>query len=107
MTINLDNLDTGGRYGTFDTPPTVINPESGKIKWTVRSVNLPIGRYKAFVVAMNGNLAAYDSSDNYFTIASSTATITAPKSASKSAQLNQLAATANALQALINKMLGN
>src|SRR5680860_71113 len=74
MSINLDNLDTGSRY----TLPTTIDPGSGAISWTVRDINLSPGRYKAFVTAMNGNLASYDSSNAPFTISSSPTPVVTP-----------------------------
>jgi hypothetical protein len=67
MSINLDNLDNGSRYGTVDG---TIKPSSGLISWTVRDVNLPTGRYKVVMTVLNGNLSSTDSSDSYFTITS-------------------------------------
>jgi len=75
LIINLDNMDNGTRNGIdidkISNSSEVIDPNSGVVNWKVN--NLLPGRYKVFMTAMNGNLAAYASSSNYFTIISTTA----------------------------------
>ena len=63
--INLDNIDTGARYGTFNSVGG-IDAAPGHISWTVRNVNLPLGRYKAVISGYHNGYIDY--SDNYFSI---------------------------------------
>ncbi len=76
LIINLDNVDTGARYGVgFDkalNDTETLSPETGIMNWKVRDTNLPVGRYKVFMTALNGNLATYTSSSDYFIIVEST-----------------------------------
>ena len=67
--INIDNLDNGHRYSTFDAN-NGLDANTGSASWIVRNSNLPAGRYKVFVTGYNvsNNLSNTDFSDNSFTI---------------------------------------
>lgn len=74
--INLDNIDTGVRYGTFDAV-SGIDASMGTSSWIVRNINLPVGRYRAVINGYSTGVS--DSSDSYFTIVTApTVTVLSP-----------------------------
>lgn len=66
VNINLDNVDTGARYGTMGLLKGGKS-SNGEISWDI-PINYPAGHYKVFISAGIGNDYQFDSSDNYFTI---------------------------------------
>ncbi|MFA5023322.1 MAG: peptidoglycan-binding protein, partial [Candidatus Paceibacterota bacterium] len=71
ININLDNIDNGYRYGTFNVP-NGLAAIAGEAYWTVRNTNLPPGRYKVYITSIDKEAQVWpsDSSDNYFIITS-------------------------------------
>ncbi len=71
VTINLDNLDTGSRFGTLDFG---LDVHSGQASWTVPTIDFPAGRYKAFMISFDPSASSWpsDSSDSNFTVTTPT-----------------------------------